>query len=239
MKIAQKKVEKTRYPVKALIVMVIVVSLLMTGTGCGIATVVRISDNKIISGNNETEYYLGDEEFDADKYIGELWESEALPFLKENAQDYQTLMQRLEKDFIATGKEFGYTRSSNADNYNFILKTKCKVLEVNEESRVGYCLIDAEPFDGKGDFKLLTGPVYKGDSLRNSLPFIKFDEFKSQNDYAKVSKALHEIVQNTVINKIDKSTIAGKEIELIGTFTAEKVDDELLVTPAVIEMVEG
>jgi predicted lipoprotein len=232
MKIAPKKI------IKMLITVTLIFCLLMAGTACGIATVVRISDNKIISGNSETEYYMGDEEFDADKFVSGIWESEALPFLKENAQDYQTLMQGLEADFKATGEKFGYTRSSNAENFNFIIKTKGKVLNVNEESRVGYCSIDAEPYDGKEDFKLLIGPVYKGDSLRNSLPFIKFDAFKSQNDYAKVSKALHEVIQNTVISGMDKGSIAGREIELTGTFTAEKIGEELLVTPAIIEMVE-
>ena len=228
-----KKVFKMQY-LKILAITALAVGMALVSTGC---TVVRISDGKIISGGNatDTDTYIGNDEFDADTYIEELWEDQILTYVQENAKEYSELDEAIAADFQTAGEEFGQTRSSNANNYSFVAKATGTVLEYNDESRVGYLSVDIQPYDGQEDFKVYVGPVFKGDSLRNAMPFIKFTDFQSQNDWAKVSKSLHTKIDETLISQLDLPGLEGQEIEVYGAFTAAEDDEERYLTPVLIQ----
>lgn len=232
-KLAQ-RADARRLIKKLLMGMGLIVLCLFVFAGCGIVSVVRNEDGKIIAGTNKGEYLIDEGSFDADKYAQGIWEKEAIPYLEDNVNDYATVIAAIKSNFPESGEKYGNARSNNADTYNYIVKCNAAVLEVNNESRVGYLLMDEEPYDGTSDFKLLIGPVYKGDSLRNSLPFIKFSMFTSQNDYAEVSKALHKIIDAQVIPQLDAENALGKKISFIGTLTAKESTEEYLLTPAII-----
>ena len=221
-----------------LMVTVLIIGTALMGAGC---TVVRISDGKILSGGKETDAYVGSDEFDAETYIESVWEEQALPYVEENAQPYGELMQAIAADFHTAGGQYGNTHSSNAKNYSFLMHANCKVLEYNDESRVGYLSMDVQPYDGQEDFKVYVGPVFKGDALRNALKFIKFTDFTSQNDWAKVSKSLHAKVNDTLISTLDLPSMQDAEIELYGAFTVVEgeEDAEQYITPVTIKTAEG
>lgn len=219
---------------KRVFVCAMMVLIVAVFSGCGIVSVVRNEDGKILAGTHKGDYLIDEDNFDADKYAQGIWEKEAIGYLNENATEFVVIKDAIDTDFAKCGEQYGHARAKSANTFNFIMKCDSTVLEVNTESRVGYMLMDAQPCDGTADFKLLIGPVYKGDSLRNSLPFIKFSMFTSQNDYAAVSKALHKIIDADVVPLLDAENAQGKSISLIGTFTAKESTEEYLVTPAVI-----
>lgn len=223
------------------LVPVIIAAILLLCTGCRFATIVRISDGKILSNeknSEEAQYLVNEDAFDSDKYVESIWESKALPFYNENAKDVNEVLTAISSDLMAAGEKFGYARATGADTFNFIVKSRAKVLNVNQESRIGVLVVDFEPFDAKEDAKILIGPVFKGDALRNTLPFIKFSDFKSQNTYAEISKAIHKVVERDVISKLDLTTIKDKTIDFTGSFTYSKSTTELLIMPSMIN-VEG
>ena len=84
--------------------------------------------------------------------------------------------------------------------------------------------------DRKPSACLLYTSVYKGSSVRDSLDFIKFGDYKNQQEWAAVSQSLHDIIDTTVVKAAAPETLQGRTIEFTGTFTANK-DDEILITP--------
>ena len=83
--------------------------------------------------------------------------------------------------------------------------------------------------------RLQIGPVYKGSAVRDTLSFIKYEDYKNQVDWAKVSQAIHAAVDKEVIEKLDMQTIVGKNISFTGCFSVAG-DKEILVTPVEIEV---
>jgi predicted lipoprotein len=72
-----------------------------------------------------------------------------------------------------------------------LVKGEGRVLRVDTSSRTGLLLIDAEPYDGRPDAALQIGPVIRGTTLRDALPFIQFSQFVNQLQFAQVGNALN------------------------------------------------
>ena len=90
-------------------------------------------------------------------------------------------------------------------------------------------------YDGPIAVRLQTGPVYKGSAVRDTLSFIKYEDYKNQVDWAKVSQAIHAAIDKEVIEKLDMNTMEGKTIAFTGCFSVTG-NKEILVTPIEIEM---
>jgi predicted lipoprotein len=61
--------------------------------------------------------------------------------------------------------------------------------------------------------------VVRGTALRDALPFIRFDDFTNQLEYASVSRVLHQRIADSVLAKVDRATLAGRTIRFTGAFT--------------------
>jgi predicted lipoprotein len=90
-----------------------------------------------------------------------------------------------------------------------------RVVEVDERSRVRLALVDLAPGDGRPDVAIQIGPVLSGTALRDALPFIRFDDFANQIDYAAVSRVLHDRVTAAVLNGLDPASIRGTTVSFI------------------------
>lgn len=70
----------------------------------------------------------------------------------------------------------------------------------------------------------------KGSAVRDSLSFIKYEDYKNQVDWAKISQSIHDVINKNVIGAQDVGTLEGKTISFVGCFNVDKAD-ELLITP--------
>jgi len=109
------------------------------------------------------------------------------------------------------------------------------VTEVNQEKQAGYMTVKLDGYDGPVVVKLQIGSVYKGSALRDSLSFIKFEDYTNQVDWAKVSQSLHDMVNKAVVGSVDLKTLKGKKVSFVGCFSVDK-KDELLITPVELKV---
>ena len=140
-------------------------------------------------------------------------------FLEESGGDLKSLVDKYGKYSMGTSGEI-----------NYVVKGTAVVEEVNQEKKAGYMVVKPEGYDGDVIVKLQIGSVYKGSSVRDSLDFIKFGDYKNQQEWAAVSQSLHDIIDTTVVKAAAPENLQGRTIEFTGTFTANK-DDEILITP--------
>lgn len=205
-------------------------------TGCKVYTVVK--HDKSNGANAGTKFYFEDESFDADKFVTSVWDSKVIPQMDKKAADLIEVLKEMKMNVDGAGKKYGIRSSEVGSAWNFIVKAKGKVIKVNKESRNGTLDIDLAPFDNNKDVTLQIGPVFKGTSIRDSLDFIKFDDFKNQMVYAGVSSALNKYVREKVVNTLNTDNINGKEIEFVGAFTHES-SDNIVVTPVKVLQTGG
>lgn len=188
-------------------VLTVIPLLVLLLQGC---TVVKTGSEKVTINENT---------FDANKFVDEQWEK-SLTSLTGRAKEASDILPAIKADADKAGASSGI-RSTEGSPWNFIIKGKGKVLAVATESRAGTMDIDLPPYDGQKDFVMQVGPVFKGTSIRDSVDFIKFDDFKNQIQYAQLANAYNKKVLDQVIGKVDLKGLAGQEITFTGTFAAD------------------
>lgn len=205
-------------------------------SGCKLYTVV--SHDKSKENKQGTAFYFQDENFDANQFVDSVWDSKVLPAINQKGSDMGVVIQDIKSNVNEAGKKYGIRSGQEGSPWNFIVKGKGRVLNVNTESRAGTMDIDLAPYDGKSDFKMQVGPVIKGTSVRDSFDFIKYDDFKNQMVFAELSNAFHRKITESLLCKTDFVTTKGKEVNFTGVFTLMP-SSEILVTPISMEFGEG
>ena len=170
----------------------------------------------------------GDVEFNAGDNVANIWDSKALPELEGKAVDITQFLEESGGDLKSLVDKYGKYSMGTSGEINYVVKGTAVVEEVNQEKKAGYMVVKPEGYGGDVVIKLQIGSVYKGSSVRDSLDFIKFGDYKNQQEWAAVSQSFHDIIDATVAAAPE--TLQGKTIEFTGTFTANK-DDEILITP--------
>lgn len=204
-----------------------VLSLILL-SGCTIATIRPLdpTTGKPIIGDE-------DQQFNAANYVASIWDTQVIPLLQSDANDLGTVIDALQKDQSAASANYG--RREGSQPFSFMVKGTGKILEVNLESRAGLALIDLNE-DGKADASIAVGPVIRGTAVRDSLPFIQFNQFTNQMEYASVSNEMHLLINRTVLTPIgDMTTLEGKNVTFFGAFTLGDVNT-IIVTPAMLSV---
>jgi predicted lipoprotein len=205
--------------------------LLLAGmlAGCDLATVRELdpaTGKAIIEEERQA--------FDARSFVAESWDTQILPTVRDRAVELAVLRREMAADRAAATERYGNRPGSG--NASFLVTGRARVLEVDTTSRAGVASLDLEPFDGSEDAELQIGPVFRGTALRDALPFIRFDDFTNQMEYASVSRLLHERVTETVLAPVDRAALAGRVIRFHGAFTDGSAVP--LITPAILQ-IEG
>lgn len=171
--------------------------------------------------------------FSAKAYVDSIWASQVLTTVQTKAADLPAVLAALKADPDAARKQYGHREGQRP--YNFLVKGEAKVLAVDTASRSGTLKLDLAPADGQPDAAIQIGPVIKGTALRDALPFIQFNQFTNQLEYADVSNQLNEHVLKDVASSVSLDGLQGKTIEFQGAFTLGSGKD-VLITPAKLQV---
>ncbi|WP_297569568.1 DUF2291 domain-containing protein [uncultured Anaerovibrio sp.] len=185
---------------------------------------------KVVEIGHEDEV-TGTKRFDAAGSVEAIWQSQAVPELKEKAVDLTKLLTESNGTLQSVAGKYGKYSMGTSGELSFIVKGNGKVTEINTEKRAGYMSVQLEGYSGPIAVKLQIGPVFKGSAIRDSLSFIKYEDYTNQVDWAKISQSIHDVVAKDVIEPANVSSLMGKTVEFTGCFTVDK-PDEILVTPA-------
>lgn len=208
-----------RKPIVILMLMVLIIS---TMTGC--VKVVKIGEEAALTGNVE---------FNAGDNVADFWEGLALPELTGKAVDLKEFLTKANGDLNSLADEYGKYSMGNSGELTYTVKGTATVEEVVTDKKAGYMVISLQDYTGGEEIRLQTGTVFKGSAVRDALEFIKFGDYKNQEEYAAVSQSIHSVIQTTVIDGVDIAGLTGKQIEFTGCFTVNK-NDMLLITPVVL-----
>lgn len=207
---------------KKLIGIIIIAVILNAFTGC--VKVVKIGEESKLTGVVE---------FNAGDNVAEIWDSAVLPELNGKAVPLSDFMAEANGDIKSLVDKYGKYSMGTSGEISYAVKGSGVVEEVNQEKKAGYMVVKLDGYTGPVIIKMQIGSVYKGSSVRDSLDFIKFGDYKNQQEWAAVSQSLHSIIDEQVVKAADPSTLTGKSVEFVGTFTAAG-NDEILITPIVL-----
>jgi predicted lipoprotein len=207
--------------------------LLVSLTGCTLWTVRSLHPAAGTAGAPLTGgIEPGKPGFSAVAYVDSIWQSKVLPTVQERGTDLPTLLAALKADPAAAKQAYGHREGQRP--YNFLVKGTGKVLTVDTSSRSGTIKVDLVPEDGTPDATIQVGPVLRGTSLRDALPFIQFNMFTNQLEYADVSNQLSDRVLKDTIGTLDVPGLQGKTVTFQGAYTLDE-SGSVLITPVLLQ----
>lgn len=164
-----------------------------------------------------------------------IWEDRVVPHLKSSGADFADILAALGDDLDAAGNSFGYRPSSEGSPWNFATRIEGEIVAAKTDTRAATADVDIDG-DGRADAVIQLGPVIRGTTLRDVLPFFDFTSFTDQIEFAQLSRALNTKAFNTVLKDLSREGLVGKSVAATGAFTMRKPDDTVLITPVEIEV---
>lgn len=219
--------------INILIITVLIISMIGI-TGCKPWTIVKNGEQK---SSEENKVYFANSDFDVNSYVKDIWDNQLFSYYEQKQKDISVVITEITKDVNEAGESYGFGGSAQGSTWSFVVSGKGKIIEVNQESRVGIMTVDLEPFDQIADVMIQIGPIIKGSSIRDTIDTIKLDNFENQVQYASISKAFNERILSDVTATID-ATMVGKEVQFLGAFQYNS-PEEIIITPVKIEIDGG
>lgn len=189
---------------------------------------------KVIKIGEESKY-TGEKQFNAGEDVSKIWDSQALPELTKKAVDLPTFLKESNGDLKTLAKKYGKYSMGTSGELNYTVKGTATVKSVHTEKMAGYMDVALDGYTGPVKIQMQIGKVYRGTAVRDSLNIIKFEDYKNQVDFAAVSQSIHNVIQKTVIDKLDLKNIVGKKVDFVGCFTADN-NKLILITPVVLNV---
>ncbi|MBJ3784742.1 DUF2291 family protein [Devosia sediminis] len=169
--------------------------------------------------------------FNATAYAEGLWIEQALPHFTETARPVAEVLPAIVGDLPSAGAEFGY-RPGEGSPWSFVVTGTGVVAAKNTESRAGTMEVTVE---GLPDPVVLQiGPVIRGNAVRDALPFVSFQDFTNQLEFADAGKALTAIALAATA-PISEAIAVGDTVVFTGAISMANASDRLQVTPVVLE----
>lgn len=207
---------------KKLLALTLTLVFAVSLTGC--VKVVKIGEESTLTGKQE---------FNATDSVQGMWES-AEANIEEKAVDLPAFLTEAGGDLKSLVDKYGKYSMGTSGTISYAVKGSGVVEEVNQEKKAGYMTVKLDGYDGPEIIKIQIGSIYKGSSTRDTLDIIRFGDYTNQEEWAAVSQELHSQIDANVIQPADPASLQGKNIEFVGTFTADS-DDELLITVVKLE----
>lgn len=199
----------------------------------------------------KTEELRLSEEFNPEAYVDDIWGTSLIPALEERAVDLSELLWKMEPDegtiskesLIPITEEYGLITVGEAHVY--AVKGRGKVVDVKTETSLGKVEILLEGYTGPVKVNLYIGPRIPSDesSIRDSVGFIEFGDFREQTEYGKVNleinkRCLQRIDPETLHDNIENSTIDFYGAFTIRTFNLTTINmKEINIVPIQIEII--
>ncbi len=170
--------------------------------------------------------------------VNAMWSTEVMPHLAETATDLAPLKAAIADSLDAAGSAHGHRSNAEGSPWNFPVRFTGTIVAANTESRAATAEVDVDG-DGAGDATVQLGPVIKGTTLRDVLPFIDFTAFRDQIEFAQLSRALNTEAYEATLAELPREGLVGRRIAVLGAFTLKTAADPVLVTPVTLQPESG
>lgn len=196
---------------------------------CFVMTFALTGCVKVVQIGHEDEV-TGNVAFNAAENVEGIWSSKAVPDIEQNAVELPKFLTEANGKLSSVAKQYGHYSMGDKGELSYIVKGEATVTGVDQTKKAGFATLKVSGYEGPVVVKLQVGPVYKGSAVRDCLSFIKYEDYKNQVDWAKVSQAIHDVISKDVIAPLDIANLTGKTITFTGCFTVSG-DKEILITP--------
>jgi predicted lipoprotein len=169
--------------------------------------------------------------FDAARYVEAVWDAQATPYWSKHAKPLDQLAARIDQDLDAAGAADG-RKAGDGSPWTFVAQGEGRVLDVKTNARAGAVTVVV----GDQRVEMLTGPVVSGSALRDSLPFVTFNDFSNQIAFAEVGGALTRRALRQA-RPVAESLKPGDRVLFQGVFQVGKAGEPLVVTPVRLERI--
>ncbi|MEQ9635409.1 MAG: DUF2291 domain-containing protein [Devosia marina] len=164
--------------------------------------------------------------FDAQAYAEELWSDQVLPHFSASARPVAEVIPAVHESLEAAGNAYGY-RAAEGSPWAFIVSGTGQVIAKNTESRAGTLDIKVEGLPDS--VALQIGPVIRGNAIRDALPFVSFQDFTNQLEYADAGKALTALALQA-ISPAAENIAVGDSVAFTGAVSLANAADRLQIT---------
>lgn len=161
--------------------------------------------------------------FDAGRYVETVWAAQAQPHWAKAAAPLPELSAKIDQDIAAAGGR----QAGDGSPWTFVTSGEGSVVSVDTTARAGRVVLNVPE---AGEVTVLVGPVVSGSALRDSLPFVAFNDFSNQIAYAEVGGALTRRAVRDA-RPVAQSLKPGDRVAFTGVFQAAKAGDPVVVTP--------
>ncbi|WP_292068785.1 DUF2291 domain-containing protein [Marivita sp. XM-24bin2] len=103
------------------------------------------------------------------------------------------------------------------------------------EGKSGIFAVDVPGLPDGVSIRVQTGPAINGTELRDIVGDIEFGAFKNQIEYQDAGAGINRAMAAGVLSDLDRETLTGKTISVIGAFTMINPKN-WLVTPVALEV---
>lgn len=175
-------------------------------------------------------------DFDADAYVEANWSSRAVPEWTKRARPLPELLQAADADADAAGRSYG-RQTGEGSPWVFVTTVEGRVSAVDRDRRAGRATVEVPGVARPVEIQI--GPVIGGFALRDSLPFVDFDDFPNQIAYADAGRAMTDRALGDLQAGLNALQV-GDAIVLTGVFPYAGREGAVVVTPtAVVERPGG
>jgi predicted lipoprotein len=177
--------------------------------------------------------------FDPAAYVDGVWDTKLVPHFAGKAVDMGKLIDAVAQDPDEAGKKYGLRADAEGSPWSFAVHAKARLVSVNTESRAGTLVVEIATESGKHEVTLQIGPVVKGSTIRDSVPFFTFENVTNQIEFAQVGRSFNERALKEIAPALPKLTTPGTPLEFHGAISINGVPETYVVTPVSIKVIDG
>lgn len=167
--------------------------------------------------------------FNPEAEVEAMWSTKVLPAIDKMAVDFSVLKKEMSASMDAAGASHGHREKGEGAPWNLAVRLSGVVIDAETELSAGTADVDVDG-DGKADAQLQIGPVIRGTTIRDVLPFISFTSYTNQIDFAQLANALNDRGYATTLKTTDRTKLKGQKVEVVGVFTTDNATDIPVLT---------
>lgn len=166
---------------------------------------------------------------DSAAYADLNYEAKIVPYILANAVDLAELDAAIIADPDAAGENYG-----NRDGGNAAYSVPTKFTAVAGELKGDLLVLEIEGVSTT--VYLQIGPALNGTALRDVTGQVKFGDFENQLAYQDIGTKLNDKVRDGVLSTVDKTTLTGKTLNIVGAFSLFN-PAQFMIVPISLEVV--
>ena len=172
--------------------------------------------------------------FDATSFVSTSWDQRVQPYFKTKAADLGQVLNGFTTDYNQAAAHWGRRLGDVNGPVSFAVEGSGVVTALNTESRAGTASVDVQTDTGPKSVTLQIGPVVRGNAIRDSLPFIGFQDFINQIEFAQAGRALTDRAMAGIKPAV-AALKGGQRVHFSGAMTMTKATDPVVITPVLLQ----